>query len=640
MSEKSGETIWSTVCREEYLEDSFLKGKKMLKVKKIISASLPEIIICLVTLWILRTQTVTGRTIIGSDTVFHFNRIYDAAMQLKHGNISWFMSLYGFNQTGRIVNAVYGPIFTYILGAILLLVKKWYRFQLVTSFLIYTLTGWGMYKVTRKTGSGRFVSTVIAIIYITIGWTVRWQTNMNFSALTGLLAPYGLMVAIDMIKESKINRKIAVELTILMTVAIECHIMSAVMLMLILVPAWIFNIIKNHAQIKESIKQTLLAVLSTIIFTLNTTFPLVWLSETNMLAMPRPMNMAQNALTITRKSTHYTGLMSWGNTRANLSSYMLLLLIIIIIFAIIWRKERPLAFAGAGYGSILLIISSNIVPWVKIQSAWPTLAQKFQFPARILSIAYVLLLWVAAEVLTVCFDKIKAHQRNKYFNAQLIIEASLILLAFFNVHLLKNDINANASVGITTSAVNNKSFKVGSGRSWKSFETVNNLTHSDNQEEFLKATFKPIPDYIASSSKLKSKAKKEAIKKYGKSNSVTLGKVENSLLTQSINKTLTKQKTVFHKSVKNNTLIVKWQGSQKVKVPVTTYAQSNIVLNGKILKNPKITLASSPIVKGREKNNVFTLKFNVPMWMTISIIFSLLSIVIGSALAVFYKMKN
>ncbi|WP_240742595.1 hypothetical protein [Leuconostoc mesenteroides] len=34
--------------------------------------------------------------IIGSDAIFHFNRLYDTAMQIKHGNFQYFISMYGF----------------------------------------------------------------------------------------------------------------------------------------------------------------------------------------------------------------------------------------------------------------------------------------------------------------------------------------------------------------------------------------------------------------------------------------------------------------------------------------------------------------------------------------------------------------
>ena len=63
-------------------------------------------------------QLFTRKVILGSDSIFHYNRFYEAAMQLKNGNFSYFLSLYGFQQSGRIVNALYGPFFAYLQGGL------------------------------------------------------------------------------------------------------------------------------------------------------------------------------------------------------------------------------------------------------------------------------------------------------------------------------------------------------------------------------------------------------------------------------------------------------------------------------------------------------------------------------------------
>ncbi len=47
--------------------------------------------------------------ILGSDVVFHFNRFYETSQQIKEGNFQYFLSIYGFQQSARIVNALYGP---------------------------------------------------------------------------------------------------------------------------------------------------------------------------------------------------------------------------------------------------------------------------------------------------------------------------------------------------------------------------------------------------------------------------------------------------------------------------------------------------------------------------------------------------
>lgn len=75
-------------------------------------------------------QYFSGGIILGPDFLFHYNRFYDTAMQIKTGNFQYFISTYGFQQSGRIVNALYGPIFAYLQGLLLLLSKTWYNYQI------------------------------------------------------------------------------------------------------------------------------------------------------------------------------------------------------------------------------------------------------------------------------------------------------------------------------------------------------------------------------------------------------------------------------------------------------------------------------------------------------------------------------
>ena len=86
----------------------------------------------------------TGNPTFGTDMAFHYNRFYEAAMQIKNWNFSYFMSLYGFESSGRIANAMYGPFFTYLQGLLALVSGTWYRYQLLSNFLIYTTASWSL----------------------------------------------------------------------------------------------------------------------------------------------------------------------------------------------------------------------------------------------------------------------------------------------------------------------------------------------------------------------------------------------------------------------------------------------------------------------------------------------------------------
>lgn len=95
----------------------------MKKLKKInYAACWPYMAVVLFAVYLAYRQMRTGNIIIGSDTIFHFNRFYETEEQIRNGNLSWFMTLYGFNQSGRVINALYGPASAYLNGLLLLAV--------------------------------------------------------------------------------------------------------------------------------------------------------------------------------------------------------------------------------------------------------------------------------------------------------------------------------------------------------------------------------------------------------------------------------------------------------------------------------------------------------------------------------------
>ncbi|XID85245.1 hypothetical protein ACF0HX_04250 [Pediococcus pentosaceus] len=53
-------------------------------------------------------QIMNKSIILGADSIFHFNRFYDTYMQFRTGNFSYFQTNFGFQQSGRIINALYG----------------------------------------------------------------------------------------------------------------------------------------------------------------------------------------------------------------------------------------------------------------------------------------------------------------------------------------------------------------------------------------------------------------------------------------------------------------------------------------------------------------------------------------------------
>lgn len=99
---------------------------------------------------LLVPHLVTKGMVTGADLIFHYNHFYDGAMQLKEGNFSYIISLYGYQQSGRIVNALYGPYFAYLQSVLVLLSGTWYRYQIVSNLFLGTLSATSLYVLFRE----------------------------------------------------------------------------------------------------------------------------------------------------------------------------------------------------------------------------------------------------------------------------------------------------------------------------------------------------------------------------------------------------------------------------------------------------------------------------------------------------------
>lgn len=156
--------------------------------KKVINWALPYLAIAVMTYIIMYPQIISHGVILGTDSIFHFNRFYDAAKQIQQGNWSYFQSNYSFQQSGRIINAVYGPLFAYLNGILLGILGTWFRYQVISSFLVYFIGGVGMYQLATKVHACRRIVLLVSLIFLCIGWLPRWELAQNMNAW-GLLSP-------------------------------------------------------------------------------------------------------------------------------------------------------------------------------------------------------------------------------------------------------------------------------------------------------------------------------------------------------------------------------------------------------------------------------------------------------------------
>lgn len=89
-----------------------MKNSNIEKYKsKLIDYLIPiilSLVIATILIWTI-LSTRSGLTL--DDTAFHFHRFYDTNQQIQNHNFSYFQMNYGMGESGRIVNALYGPFF-------------------------------------------------------------------------------------------------------------------------------------------------------------------------------------------------------------------------------------------------------------------------------------------------------------------------------------------------------------------------------------------------------------------------------------------------------------------------------------------------------------------------------------------------
>lgn len=134
-------------------------------------------------LLVVAIPLIKKQTFLGSDSLFHFNRFYDAAMQLKTHNISYFQTNYGFLGTGRMLSTLYGPVAAYVGGLLLLLAGTWFKFEILTDLIVLIVSALGMYKLCRVNNVDKYPAIFMGFIYMYSSLVMQWVTAQQFTGV-------------------------------------------------------------------------------------------------------------------------------------------------------------------------------------------------------------------------------------------------------------------------------------------------------------------------------------------------------------------------------------------------------------------------------------------------------------------------
>ncbi|WP_436341503.1 cell division protein [Lactobacillus johnsonii] len=545
-----------------------MKNHSVEKYKnKIIDYLIPIILSLVIATVLIWTELTTRSGLTLDDTAFHFHRFYDTYQQIQNHNFSYFQMNYGMGESGRIVNALYGPFFAYLMGSLLLFCSSWLRFQILITYLIFLVGGLGIYRLSRKVKLSQVVSSIVTALFLTTGYIAYWPRSNAFNSWGAVLIPFVLIQGINLLNNHK-KRFSWISLGIVMAIVAQIHLLSTFFSILALIPFFIYGLVLSENK-RQMWIDVFKAVGLFIVLTANVWGAFLLLYPTNQMASPidySPVLTAVN-LSVAGTSTMWT----------SITEVTLLLFIVQLIYVIFNFKSSKLNTFVTLEGIVFLYLSSNLFPWQFVKDTLPAVTGYLQFPNRFTVVAYPLLFLGIGLTLN---ELIKSHGKK----IGMIASALAIVVVLFNVRADFNEINNNITYnkGITSNAKEMKEKR---------------LAPYINKVEINS------PDYLPVRKKIKS------------------SDITGMLMSMSLQKNNFEQR-----ALSNGRLELTWKDSTSkvTTLPIFIYKQSELSLNSKVIK-PKVNEIGMPQVQSRKGKNTAILSFKTPTWFTALLYISILS---------------
>ena len=545
-----------------------MKNHSVEKYKnKIIDYLIPIILSLVIATVLIWTELTTRSGLTLDDTAFHFHRFYDTYQQIQNHNFSYFQMNYGMGESGRIVNALYGPFFAYLMGSLLLFCSSWLRFQILITYLIFLVGGLGIYRLSRKVKISQVVSSIVTALFLTTGYIAYWPRSNAFNSWGAVLIPFVLIQGINLLNNHK-TRFSWISLGIVMAIVAQIHLLSTFFSILALIPFFIYGLVLSENK-RQMWIDVFKAVGLFIVLTANVWGAFLLLYPTNQMASPIDYSPVLTAVNLSVAGT--------STMWASITEVTLLLFIVQLIYVIFNFKSSKLNTFVTLEGIVFLYLSSNLFPWQFVKNTLPAVTGYLQFPNRFTVVAYPLLFLGIGLTLN---ELIKSHGKK----LGMIASALAIIVVLFNVRADFNEINNNITYnkGITSNAKEMKEKR---------------LAPYINKVEINS------PDYLPVRKKIKS------------------SDITGMLMSMSPQKNNFEQRVIS-----NGRLELTWKDSTSkvTTLPIFIYKQSELSLNNKVIK-PKVNEIGMPQVQSRKGKNTAILSFKTPIWFTILLYISILS---------------
>ena len=501
------------------------------------------ILIFVIAAVLVSPHLITQNMILGSDAIFHFNRFYDTSEQIRHGNFQYFISMYGFQQSGRMVNALYSPFFDYFHGFLVLISHNWFMYQVISNFILFCIAGISMYAFLRAGKLSYNKCFLGAILYMSTFSILYWVTRQGFSSWGAAILPLCLTVIFPVLEEKTIPKY---RLGLLTALIFQVHLLSAFLLILIYIPIFGYAFYKTQNKI-IFIGNLFREMIIFIILTLNILATILTVQTANDLIAPFVnRNMSRSSI---NENGYY-----W--------LFNPLVLILILAFVVYrqvknWQRSsttnRLLFKIMIGF----LTLSTSLVPWNILIRHGNPLAELIQFPFRFFVPVSILVIYLF-------LNNVERLWPAKVFAGIGVLQ--IITLIWVTLEQWEQPQNY-ARTGSTTIMQSHNA------------DQVRNAFYAHDKQQGLKLITKPTPDYLPNMEQIKRGG-------YG----LYARKVIN-------------KQDQFAKYIKDNQLIVKadkHKTGKQIEFPIIVYAHSQLTTNGQPIPTNMYRLSKigTPIIDG------------------------------------------
>lgn len=533
------------------------------------------LIIFLAALVLITPQLFNHSIVIGSDALFHFNRFYDTAMQIKHGEFNYFATFYGFQQSGRIVNAFYGPLWAYFNGLLVLIAGSWFKYQLLSNLLVYCLSGFSLYAMLKKARVTDFWSILFSLFYMLSFSIQYWVERQGFTSWGAAVLPLCLLPMITLYDTGKLP---ILKTAFFLALAAQIHLLTTLMVIVIYIGyfSWAFWI---SSEKKQLLKNLGLAILLFIGLTANLTTSFIYLYSGNKILSPFT-NHRMGLFTITDHSYYWL-------------LYPIILPALMLLGAVLFLrdfKKINAFYRITGFLALFFLgLSTNLIPWTQLVAHKTPLVTLIQFPFRFFTPFTVLFFLSLGKGLTLIT---KASQRKIAVSFLLGLAVSLSVNFIGTAHFMSQ---------------------------WKNLEehldrhSVHTYMSDDNHR--VKQAF--FSSDLAKGLQVIQKSTPDYLPKYANH------KVKGYHLYK---KNIIDKNQHFDKKVADGQLVITWQQKETgwIDLPVILYEDSLIRLKN---NSSEIYLSEigTAILYGKKGENQATLDYPLPLCVGVSLVITGLS---------------